>query len=54
MRDLFAESIGMIKNPASHRDPELDDPGEVAEAILFANSSANKNDRRVLSLEARD
>lgn len=37
MRDLFVGSIGLFKNPSSHREVNYNDPGEAAELILFAN-----------------
>ena len=37
MMETFAGAIGLMKNPASHRSTELDDPQEAAEAILWAN-----------------
>lgn len=50
MRDLFAACIGLLKNPASHRNTELDDPGEAAGAILFAIYLLLIVDRRAASL----
>ena len=37
MRDLFVGSIGLFKNPSSHREVNYNEPSEVAELILFAN-----------------
>jgi len=37
MRDLFVGSIGLFKNPSSHRELNYNEPSEVAELILFAN-----------------
>jgi len=37
MSDLFSGVIGLLKNPSSHRDIDLEDPQETAEAIMWAN-----------------
>lgn len=50
IRDHFADCIGLLMNPASHRDTELDDSGEAAEVILFANYLLRIVDRRAASL----
>ena len=34
---LFASSIGLFKNPHSHRDAELEDPKEAFEALMLAS-----------------
>ncbi len=41
----LAGAIGLLKNPSSHRDVDLDDPGEVAELILFSNYLIRLADR---------
>ena len=46
MSDLFAGSIGTFKNPGSHREVDLDDPQEAAEAILLANHLLKIVERR--------
>ena len=35
--NLFAGSIGLFKNPSSHRRADYNEPAEAAEVILFAN-----------------
>ena len=37
MSDLFSGSVGLFKNPSSHREVNLNNPSEAAEIILFAN-----------------
>ena len=49
MSDTFAGAMGLMKNPASHRDTELEDPQEAAEAILRANYLLRIVDRQTIS-----
>jgi uncharacterized protein (TIGR02391 family) len=37
LMDLFKGSIGLFKNPSSHRQVDFDDPVEAAEAVILAD-----------------
>ncbi|MEO1064805.1 MAG: TIGR02391 family protein [Actinomycetota bacterium] len=37
LMDLFAGTIGTLKNPASHREIEIDDPAEAADVVALCN-----------------
>ena len=52
MTHMFAEAIGLMKNPASHRNTELDDPQEAAEAILWANYLLRLVEQRKLATQS--
>jgi uncharacterized protein (TIGR02391 family) len=44
--ELFAGSIGVFKNPSSHRPVNYDDPVAVVSLILFANTLLQIIDKR--------
>ena len=44
--DLFAGSIGLFKNPSSHRDVDFTDPAEVVELIMLADQLIRIAERR--------
>ncbi len=37
MMDLFKGTIGLFKNPSSHRPVDYDDPTLASEIVLFAD-----------------
>lgn len=52
MPHLFAGAYGVVRNPAAHRDVDLDDPIEAAELILLANHLLRIVDRRSVPEES--
>lgn len=46
--DLFKGSIGLFKNPSSHRQVDFEDPVEAAEAVILADLLLRILQRRVL------
>lgn len=47
---LFAGAFGVLKNPHSHRNVDLDDPADAAAAIMFASYLARIVEARVAAL----
>jgi uncharacterized protein (TIGR02391 family) len=48
LMDLFKGSIGLFKNPSSHRQVDFEDPVEAAEAVILADLLLRILQRRVL------
>jgi uncharacterized protein (TIGR02391 family) len=48
LMDLFKGSIGLFKNPSSHRQVDFKDPVEAAEAVILADLLLRILQRRVL------
>ena len=50
--NLFAGSIGLFKNPASHRDVDLTDPQECADLVYLANQLLRMVERHATARKA--
>ena len=52
MMELFTGALGTMKNPHSHRNVSLTDPGDAAAAILLASYLLRVIDQRSISRNA--